>query len=386
MNGPTATTIQSPTRVGHWFLCGRLRDDDRTQQFCIDSSPFEVGRKRGLPLCLPCPTVSSLHAALVLEDARLFVRDLGSTNGTFVNGIRVQGDCEVDDGDLIQFAEAVFRVCRQASVTESRTLQGDAGDRALALIQFDRLIEQRDVIPFFQPIVSLAENEPMGFEILARSRLYGLTEPKAMFHAAAILDLEGELSRIFREEGARLAKVLPKTAFIFMNTHPKELQDTETLIYSMRELRETYPDQRLVLEIHEASISSPTQMRTIKAALADMDIRLAYDDFGAGQARLAELIDVPPDYLKFDLKFMRDIEKASLQRHKMLQNFIQAVRDAGVVALAEGVETAAADQICRKIGFDLAQGFHYGRPAVAEKYVQRPSGDTDRSQSQAATK
>jgi EAL domain-containing protein (putative c-di-GMP-specific phosphodiesterase class I) len=304
---------------------------------------------------------------------------LESTNGTFVNGIRVQGECEVSDGDLVQFAEMVFRISRQNTRADSHTVQGDAGERALALIQFDRLIEQRDVMPFFQPIVSLQNSKPIGYEILARSRLYGLTEPKAMFHAAAILEMEAELSRIFREEGAKTGCSLPGRPLLFLNTHPKELDDDETLIYSMRELRDAHPNQPLVLEIHEAAIARPTQMRTLRAALADMDIRLAYDDFGAGQARLLELIEVPPDYLKFDLKFMRGIEKAPEQQHKMLQGFVRMVRETGIAALAEGVETTAADNICRQIGFDFAQGYLYGRPSVASKFKPKsPAEGTDR--------
>jgi EAL domain-containing protein (putative c-di-GMP-specific phosphodiesterase class I) len=358
-----------------WFLSGRVRDDEPTRQFCVDVSPFEVGRRAGLPLCLPFPTVSNVHAVLLMDQGRLVVKDLDSTNGTFVNGIRVQGDCEVSDGDLLQFAEVVFRVGANAKLAETQTIQGDVGDRALALIQFDRLIEDRDVVPFFQPIISLRQDKRVGFEVLARSRLYGLTEPKTMFQAAAILDMEEELSRIFREEGTKIGSQLPGAPLLFLNTHPKELEDDETLVFSMRELREAFPHQPLVLEIHEASVMSPAQMRSIKAALAALDIRLAYDDFGAGQTRLAELIEVPPDYLKFDLKFMRDIEQASGQRHKMLQDFVRMVRDVGIVALAEGVETAAADKICRDVGFDLGQGFFYGRPAVAEKFASRRGAD-----------
>jgi EAL domain-containing protein (putative c-di-GMP-specific phosphodiesterase class I) len=234
------------------------------------------------------------------------------------------------------------------------------------------------VIPFFQPIMSLRDSKRIGFEILARSRLYGLTEPKSMFHAAAILQLESELSRIFREEGAKVGSTLPDAPLLFLNTHPKELDDDETLIFSMRELRDAYPNQPMVLEIHEAAIAKPTQMRVLKAAMAEMDVRLAYDDFGAGQARLLELIEVPPDYLKFDLKFMRGIEKAPEQQHKMLQGFVRMVRETGIAALAEGVETTAADTICRQIGFDYAQGYLYGRPAVANKFTsQGGADDTD---------
>ena len=45
-------------------------------------------------------------------------------------------------------------------------------------------------------------------------------------------------------------------------------------------------------------------------AFAELQIGLAYDDFGAGQARLVELVDVPPDYLKFDMKLVQNLQSA----------------------------------------------------------------------------
>ncbi len=91
-------------------------------------------------------------------------------------------------------------------------------------------------------------------------------------------------------------------------------------------------------------------------------MRLAFDDFGAGQARLCELAEVRPDYLKFDREMIRDIH-TSPQRQQMLAHLVQLVVELGVVPLAEGIESAAESEICRQIGFQLAQGFHFGRPA-----------------------
>jgi EAL domain-containing protein (putative c-di-GMP-specific phosphodiesterase class I) len=64
----------------------------------------------------------------------------------------------------------------------------------------------------------------------------------------------------------------------------------------------------------------------------------------------------------------------------MLRDFVRGVREAGIVALAEGVETEAADAICRDIGFDLVQGYFYGRPAVVDQYADAPAAASARSQ------
>ena len=81
-------------------------------------------------------------------------------------------------------------------------------------------------------------------------------------------------------------------------------------MFSLRELRELEPRRPLVLEIHEAAVTCGDEMKQLRAALADLQIGLAYDDFGAGQARLVELVDVPPDYLKFDMKLVQNLESA----------------------------------------------------------------------------
>jgi len=95
-------------------------------------------------------------------------------------------------------------------------------------------------------------------------------------------------------------------------------------------------------------------------------MRLAYDDFGAGQARLKELSEVPPDVMKFDLQMIRGLSTSSPHRVQIVESLVKIVRDLGIVALAEGVETQEEADICRDIGFELAQGYLLGRPAPAK--------------------
>ena len=139
-----------------WLLSGQLTEGDSVRDIPITAMPFQVGRRSGLPLRIPSPTVSNVHAEIVEYPAGLALRDLGSTNGTFINGQRVPGEMPLHEGDLIEFANVVFRLKRQCEVTGAETVQGDSCDRAMALIQFDRLLCERAIIPYFQPIV-LAE-------------------------------------------------------------------------------------------------------------------------------------------------------------------------------------------------------------------------------------
>src|SRR4029079_10773775 len=154
------------------------------------SSEFGVGRKPEASLCIPSPTVSREHAELTVVDRGLLLRDLGSTNGTSVNGVRITEPCTVRHGDLIQFGQIVFRAVQQCAESGPQTIQDDSCDRALALIQFDQLMTQRAVAPHFQPIVSMSDRQVRGYEVLARSRFFGLRDPHSMFAAAKVLDME----------------------------------------------------------------------------------------------------------------------------------------------------------------------------------------------------
>jgi EAL domain-containing protein (putative c-di-GMP-specific phosphodiesterase class I) len=363
-----------------WRLSGQLTADQPVRSIRVEGSPFLVGRHSKSALTIPSPTVSNVHAELRVEDGALYVKDLGSTNGTFINGERIEGEFPVASGDLLQFAEVVFRVGLDEGRYDSRTLAGDSSDRALALIQFDKLMSERAVVPHFQPIIAFGNMSVEGYEILGRSRLFGLTTPHSMFSAAAVLDLESELSRMMRNEGFACAQALPGNPLLFANTHPVELLEAGVLEFSLRELRESAPTARMVLEIHEAAVTCVKQMRELRAVLNELNIGLAYDDFGAGQARLVELGEVPPDFLKFDIELIHEIDRASPERQRMLASLVAIVKDLGIASLAEGVETEAEHVACRQMGFDFGQGYLYGRAELAQRFVEATSlanADTD---------
>jgi EAL domain-containing protein (putative c-di-GMP-specific phosphodiesterase class I) len=132
---------------------------------------------------------------------------------------------------------------------------------------------------------------------------------------------------------------------------------------SLERLRENWPDQPLTLEIHESAVTKAARMTQLRSLLKRLDIKLAYDDFGVGQSRLNDLAEVAPNYVKFDMSLIRDIDSATPQRQQVLATLVQMVRNLGITSLAEGVETAAEDATCQQMGFDLGQGFLYGRPA-----------------------
>jgi EAL domain-containing protein (putative c-di-GMP-specific phosphodiesterase class I) len=347
-----------------WYVQGTISPDGLIQQIHVSSGRFRVGRRSDVQLCINQPCVSKLHAEFVASDIALFVRDLGSTNGTFVNGERISADTPIGEGDVVQFADFEFVVGRSDVEQAMRTMVSTPVEWQSALIQFHRLLTDRAVVPHFQPIVQFSDTRTVGYEVLARSPVVGMTSPKEMFNAAERANLAARLSVMCRENGLAIAKTLPEPGLLFLNTHPTE-QLHAGLVESLRALRANNPDLALVLEIHESAVTRPTEMVELRDELRALNIKLAYDDFGAGQARLMELSEVAPDFLKFDIGLIRDIHKIP-QRQQFVAGLVQLVSDMGIQPLAEGIETAEEADVCRQIGFTHAQGYFYGRPTAAE--------------------
>jgi len=348
-----------------WFLCGPTASGEAVQHTPIDQLPFTVGRRAGISLKINFRTVSGNHACLWAEGGNLLVKDLESTNGTYVNGHRIVGTAQIGEEDLIHFAEAPFRIRRQSPTSFNvGTFPENVCDQALALVQFDRLMSQRLVVPHFQPIVKMSQGQSIGYEVLGRGRVFGLESAGAMFQAAEQLNLEVELSRLLRWEGLRIGRELPDQPILFVNTHPREMRG-DGLVDSLIKLREMAGSLPIVLGIHEAAITDPVSMQRLRASLTEIDMQLAYDDFGCGQARLAEIVEARPHYVKFDIGLVRGIDTADAHRLQMLRTLVKMVRDLNIKALAEGVETEAEAAACRELDFDLAQGYYFGRPAPA---------------------
>jgi EAL domain-containing protein (putative c-di-GMP-specific phosphodiesterase class I) len=353
-----------------WFLEGFAQADDRLWRVPLRSFPFRVGRHPGLELTLPSNSVSGRHAQLRVEAGRLQLQDLGSTNGTFVNRRRIEGETTLEIGDVVHFAAMEFRVGLENNPggalgnNTTQILQDDLPERIpQGARQFYDLLEQHRVTPYFQPIVHLPTNRRVGYEILGRGTLPTLPKgPAELFRLAVSMGLESELSQVFRQAGIESAAASARADLkFFVNIHPSEIH-TRSLVRSMQELRAAAPQLPMVLEVHEGAVTNVLELRQLRTALLELDIQLAYDDFGAGQARLAELVEVPPDYIKFDMQLIHGVDAAPPTRQKVLSTLVQMVRNLGIAPLAEGTETAGEVEACRQLGFELAQGFFFGAP------------------------
>lgn len=354
-----------------WTLSGRLVEGGESRSIPLFPLPFRVGRRSEVALTLSRPTVSGAHAEFFLKERKLILRDLKSTNGTFVNGDRLAGEREVKDNDLIQFADVPFRLQHSSMDSPSQTLSTDACKRAMVMVQFDHLITGKAVIPHFQPIVELTTGRFVAYESLARSRLVGLEMPLFMFAAAEELGLTNELTQVLRRVAVEESALFGNRPHLFLNTHPCELESVPALLRSCAELRTLAPHQPITIEIHEGAIAQVDEMVALCHGLQDLDMTLAFDDFGAGQARIVELAEVRPQYIKFDRSMIKDLHTADPSRRQVVASLVKLSRDVGAAPLAEGVETREERDACIEAGFVYSQGYFHGKPLPAAQYIER---------------
>jgi hypothetical protein len=90
------------------------------KEFAVELNPsaaLRLGRSRRCDLVVKDPTVSRVHAEIRMEEERVLLQDLDSTNGTFVNDIRTETEFVVP-GDRIRLGSAELEMCLDRCATE----------------------------------------------------------------------------------------------------------------------------------------------------------------------------------------------------------------------------------------------------------------------------
>ena len=353
------------------ILEGFIGPANTIQRVTIDVFPYMIGRDLTCPLRLNTDRVSRLHAQVDDIQGQLCVTDLHSTNGTYVNRERVTQSAPIRHGDVVHFADNEFRV------TFTNDKPNNAPDILATMVglnplsnffptqskEFSELMAHGLVQGYSQSILD-RERNAIGYELLGRSTHPGLQEgPITLFTIAHAFNEEINLSELLRRKCLADAHAMGLKGHLFFNTHPKECQVPDRLLKELQMLRGMYPAIPLVCEIHEAAVTDCQRMAELKAGLKGLQIGLAYDDFGAGQARLLELTKVPPDVLKFDYALIVDLTKPGTATYRLVETLTSLAHEMGVKTLAEGIEREDVARTCMALGIDYFQGFLYDKPA-----------------------
>jgi len=135
------------------------------QQHVLEDCPTIIGRQPGVEVVLDAPEVSRQHARVTGAQGQVFLEDLGSSNGTYLNRLRISGRCELRDRDEIQIgpfhlvfeaaspSEPELRIRAELPTQTSHRplVQEGAGRKLLAVLevtrQLARTLELDELLP-----------------------------------------------------------------------------------------------------------------------------------------------------------------------------------------------------------------------------------------------
>lgn len=128
------------------------------QEIDIDRD-MVVGRHQSADIVLQAAEISRKHAAFLLKDQALWVQDLNSSNGSFVNDLRIEHETLLKEGDIVQFASLKFSVLAPAQQIVAVTIESTE-------VVPDPIVTQPEVIPATeQPSEAVAVSETEAAQV-----------------------------------------------------------------------------------------------------------------------------------------------------------------------------------------------------------------------------
>ena len=100
---------EAPRGPDGWLVAERGGGLERDQRFDLIGG-LSIGRSKEADVRIDDRYASSIHARVFSREGRFYVEDMGSTNGTLLNGATLQGEAEAIDGDTVQIGDTIFRL------------------------------------------------------------------------------------------------------------------------------------------------------------------------------------------------------------------------------------------------------------------------------------
>ncbi|MEU4695085.1 bifunctional diguanylate cyclase/phosphodiesterase [Actinoplanes sp. NPDC023714] len=254
------------------------------------------------------------------------------------------------------------------SYTEELDRTAEAAERLGADLRHS--LDDGDFRVVYQPIVSLDSGRITAVEALVRwdHPVRGPVSPATFIPVAEDNGLIVELGEwIMRTACGRFAEwrrefgaAAPQ--YISVNVSARQLSEPGFPDVVAGILMDTgvHPGALLV-EVTETAIFGGGVAIEAVETLHAAGIPIALDDFGTGHSSLGLLRTVPVDVLKVDKSFVDEITEPGRQA-VIVDALIHVSNGLGLRAVAEGVETEEQAAYLRELGYQFAQGWHFGRP------------------------
>ncbi len=347
----------------------------------LTALPFVVGRDESADFTVDSSRVSRRHIVLDRQDGQFVLRDLESTNGTYVNGKRIS-ETVLADGDVVVMAdfEMTFyggNTSARVSATQVMTepVSGGATDSGDLIVQVRRLHEaltHRSINARFQPLVMLENGEVFGLEAVRElGELPGQGRAMESFLCGTECRLTERIHQQHRLLSVEQAAQLNERIHLFLGLQVSEVS-AEFLPDSLDRLSDVVTHRhQLVAQIPETAVCDIPYFRQFLQGLRDRDIKIAYDNFCGGPSQVASWQAVPPDFLKLSSSLVQGINRAS-GGWRNVQSLIQAARDLGCAPVATGVGDKADAHCLAELGCLYGQGEYFGAAQPISAFVRPP--------------
>lgn len=242
--------------------------------------------------------------------------------------------------------------------------------------EFRAAILMNELELYYQPIVMADGLELKSYEALIRWRhsVRGIIPPSEFIHIAEQSDLIDKLGDwVLARACADLEKL--NTPCVSINVSVVQLRDSD-FAERFSQTLEKYgvPGEKIIVEVTETvPLASGGTEKANLDALRALDVRIAIDDFGAGNASLSYLKSFSFDVLKIDRSYVIDIVNNRMDA-LVVASVCRLARAAGMSVVAEGIETQEQLDALKNLGCNALQGYLLGRPQPLHKILEaRPS-------------
>lgn len=229
----------------------------------------------------------------------------------------------------------------------------------------DEVIRRKAVVSYSQPIVD-ANEEIYAYEVLSRfTREDGsLIYPNEIFTAARTRGRLYALDRLCRMTAVRYSAILKKKTFI--NFIPTSIYSPEFCLQSTVQLAnqlEINPNQFVFEVVESDKVDDIEHLKKILNYYKDKGFQYALDDVGEGYSTLEMLTDLQPQYMKLDIKYVQGVCNDP-EKQKVAKLFLKKALEVNATPLAEGIESREDFKWLKQNGYQLFQGYLFGKPSI----------------------
>jgi len=282
-----------------------------------------------------------------------------ASHGSLLRHLRFSaGHAWVGADPMVRCERSIQQAVTEAMLMSLAEREGTVATRRRELA---RLIQESGIRTVFHPIVRLTDQSVIGHEALTRPLdMTCFDSVEDVFAFAESSDLLRDFERLCRRTAIRSAASIPQLGLLFLNASAEAVEDPEWsgAVEKSLEASGLHP-RDVVVEITErVAVHRHQEFQTALRTFKSRGYRVAVDDMGAGHASLQSLAAIEPDYLKFDVSLVRDIDRSVIKR-SLLESLRQLAVKIGARVIAEGVERRGELDTLRELGIELGQGFYF---------------------------